>query len=281
MGDAAVVPSAMGANKLLKGFFCFAYSQNIRREDGIEIDVHWNLMPDLCGTDESATFWDAAVPMQLPDGSKIRTLQPSDLLFHGCLHGSLCVPVPRMRWIVDAVILLQGVESIRWGHLIDLAEELRYTLRLGTALKYLAFRFPRRANIPQAVIHCLLEREHSAEEIGDHEARMHPSNYPSSVFTNFRRCRVHSMLSHRTWPQEIRAFAYFLMTYWNLPTVWLVFILAPFFAARRIYRKYLSDAGWARPRWRWPEFPSDTSHPTRYRLVNDSVTLKQNQENLI
>jgi len=235
-------------NKLVRGFFRYAYSHNIQREHGIEIDLHWNLMPDLCGTKENASFWDAAVSVQLPEGFKVRTLEPSDFLFHCCLHDSPCVPVARTRWIVDAVILLRGVEFIQWGRLIDLAEKFRYTLRLGTALKYLASRFPAQVSIPQTIIDCLLGREHSAEERGEHEARMHPSRYPSNVFTNYRRCRAHSMPPHGKWPQEIRAFAYFLMIYWNLPTLWLVFVLTPFFAARRIYRKYLLPAKWAGPR---------------------------------
>jgi hypothetical protein len=222
--------------------FSSRYSQIIRRDDRVEIDLHWYLMDDLCGTAANETFWDAAVPMQLPDGSEVRTLESSDLLVHCCLHGLLWSPVPPTRWIVDAVILLQDVESIRWQRLIDLAERFRYTLRLGTALKYLASTFPRQANIPEGVIHSLLERDHSAEEVGEHQERMQPfpggEKYPPSALTYYRRFRAHSMPRNGGWIQEVRSFANFLMNAWDLPNLWLVFVLAPFLAARRIYRKY-------------------------------------------
>jgi hypothetical protein len=226
------------------------YSQNLERDDGMQIDLHWNLMDDLCERVANETFWDAAVPMQLPDGSEVRTLESSDLLFHCCLHGLLWWPAPPTRWIVDAVILLQDVESIRWRRLIDLAERFCYTLRLGTALKYLASTFPWQANIPEEVIHSLLERDHSAEEVGEYQERMHlfpyGEKYPPTALTVYRRFRAHSMPRTSSWIQEVRSFGYFLTNAWDLPNLWLVFVFAPFRAARRIYRKYFLGAGQTR-----------------------------------
>jgi hypothetical protein len=61
--------------------------------------------------------------------------------------------------------------------------------------------------------------------------------YPSA-FTYYRRFRAHSLPSHSNWIEEIRSCANFLMRYWDLPNVGLVFVVAPFRAARRICRKY-------------------------------------------
>jgi putative nucleotidyltransferase-like protein len=238
-------------------------------EDGwpqIQIDLHWYLMPDLCGTAANDTFWNSAVPMRLPDGSEVRTLQATDLLFHRCLHDIFWpwFTIPSTRWIVDAVTLLRDSKSIRWRHLVDLAEQLSYTLRLGTALSYLASTFPRQICIPEEVIQFLLNRDHSAEEIGEYQERMglppdgqeyprspmiflHPATFSPSVFTDYQRFRftyywrfrVRSVPLNGSWLQEIRAFACFLRVRWGLPNLWLVFVIAPFIAARRIYRKYL------------------------------------------
>src|SRR4029453_10332972 len=106
--------------------FSNCHGSNMEHSDGIEIDLHWNLLPDLCGTSVNQTFWDAAVPMRLPDGSQIRTLELSDLLFHCCLHGLVYSYRPSTRWVVDAIILSQNNESIRWQRLIDVAERFRY-----------------------------------------------------------------------------------------------------------------------------------------------------------
>jgi putative nucleotidyltransferase-like protein len=227
--------------KALNFFNC--HGRNMERSDGIEIDLHWNLMPDLCGPAVNQTFWDAAVPMRLPDGSQVRTLELSDLLFHSCLHGLLFSYLQSTRWVVDAIILLQNNESIRWQRLIDVAERFRYTLTLGTALEYLTSTFPRQANIPEAVIHSLLECHHSAEEVDEYKERFELSSnggkYPPGALTYYRRSRAHSEPQNRSWVEEIRSFANFLLRRWDLPNLWLVVVSAPFRAARRIYRKYL------------------------------------------
>ncbi len=248
--------------------FCTDYSdgsvtqpagqQSILTDDRIHIDLHWYLMPDLCGAAANETFWNSAVVMRLPDGSEVRTLQATDLLFHCCLHSPVWWPPPETRWIVDAVTLLRDTKSIRWRRLVDLAEQLCYTLRLGTALSYVASTFPRQTCIPEDVIHFLLNRDHSAEEIGEYRERVglppDGQECPPSVFTyywRFRftyywRFRVRSVPLNGSWLQEIRAFACFLRVSWGLRNLWLVFVIAPFRAVRRIYRKYLLRAGRAR-----------------------------------
>src|SRR5438552_5957692 len=178
-------------------------------------------MPDLFGAAANETFWNSAVVMRLPDGSEVRTLQATDLLFHCCLHSPVWWPPPETRWIVDAVTLLRDTKSIRWRRLVDLAEQLCYTLRLGTALSYVASTFPRQICIPEEVIHFLLNRDHSAEEIGEYQERMglppdgqeyprspmiflHPATFSPSVFTDYQRFRftfywwfwVRSLLLH-------------------------------------------------------------------------------------
>ncbi len=230
--------------------FSNSHGHNMERSDGMEIDLHWNLMPDLCGTAVNQTFWDAAVPMRLPDGSQVRTLELSDLLFHSCLHGLVFSHWRSTRWVVDAITLLQNNGSIRWQRLIDVAERFRYTLTLGTALEYLTSTFPRQANIPEAVIHSLLECHHSAEEVDEYEERFGLSSnrtkYPPGALTYYRRFRAHSEPQNRSWVEEIRSFANFLLRRWDLPNLWLVFVFAPFRAARGICRKYLFQAGRAR-----------------------------------
>jgi hypothetical protein len=227
-----------------------AGQQSILTDDRIHIDLHWYLMPDLCGAAANETFWNSAVVMRLPDGSEVRTLQATDLLFHCCLHDWLpWSPVPSTRWIVDVATLLRDSKSISWQRLVDLAEQLRYTLRLGIALSYVASTFPRQICIPEEVIHFLLNRDHSAEEIGEYQERMGLSpdvhEYPPNVFTRYWRfrftyyCRLRSVPLNGSWLQEIRAFACYLRVSWELPNLWLVFVIAPFRAARRIYRKYL------------------------------------------
>src|SRR5438067_1019622 len=83
---------------------------------------------------------------------------------------------------------------------------------------------------------------------------LHPATFSPSVFTDYQRFRftyywrfwVRSVPLNDSWLQEIRAFACFLRVRWGLPKLWLVFVIAPLRAARRIYRKYFFSAGRAR-----------------------------------
>src|SRR4029453_13907182 len=104
---------------------------------------------------------------------------------------------------------------------------------LGTALSYVASTFPRQICIPEEVIQFLLNRDKSADEIGEKKDGMGLSpkgqGYPPSMFTRYQRfrftyyCRLRSVPLNGSWLQEIRAFASFLRLSWGLPNLWLHF----------------------------------------------------------
>lgn len=223
-------------------YFFYRHSENICRKGGADVDVHWHLMDDLCGTASSQIFWDGAVSMHLPDGTEVRTLERTDLLFHACLHGLHWHPVPPTLWIVDALVLLQNAEAVKWKRLTDLADRFRYSLPLGSALNYLASAFPLQAKIPEPVIRYLLERDHSKDDVAEHEGRMRGDKYPRSVSSYYRSFRLRSLPSGIGWARETRAFLEFVASRWSLPNLWLVLIYAPARAIRRVFRRFSPGA---------------------------------------
>lgn len=231
------------ADRLPERYFFCRHSENAYREDGAEVDVHWHLMENLCGTAPNQIFWEGALPMTLPGGTQVNALQLTDLLFHACVHGLRWQPSPQLRWIVDALVLLRQDEELKWERLTALADTFRFSLPLGTALKYLNSTFPRQASVPESVIRYLLEREHPREEIVEHQERMElfprGENYPPSVLAYYRWFRIRSLPARTSWAGQIRSFLQFVTTRWNLPNAWLIFLYIPSRSVRRIYRKAL------------------------------------------
>jgi hypothetical protein len=86
----------------------------------------------------------------------------------------------------------------------------------------------------------MLDRQHSTEEVGEYMDRLCllVRKYPPSMLTGYRRLRAHCLPPNSSWFRKLRGFSYFLMNHWKLPNLWMVFILAPFRIARRIYCKY-------------------------------------------
>jgi Uncharacterised nucleotidyltransferase len=218
-------------------YFFYRHSENLYREGGGDVDVHWHLMEDLCGTASSQPFWDEALPLHLPDGTEARTFQLTDLLFHACLQSLHWKPVPATRWIVDALLLLQCGKPVDWRRLTDLADTFQYSLLLGSALQYLASNFPRQANIPNSVIGQLLDREHPKGEIAEHKGRLQGEHYPPNALTYYRWFRLRSLPRKLGWFQEIRSMAQFFASRWSLPNLWLILILGPLRFSKRLFRR--------------------------------------------
>ena len=104
--------------------------------DGLDFDLHWHLVPSSndAGADDSA--WTASVPCDI-GGRAIRALGPEDLLTVVCAHAALWSPDAPVRWVADAMRLLQaeghgfdwkrvGMQARRWHVVPHLAETLRY-----------------------------------------------------------------------------------------------------------------------------------------------------------
>jgi hypothetical protein len=73
------------------------------------------------------------------------------MLFHAIVHGVPWNPVPSIRWIADALTLINAPEyTIDWSRLVSTAKAHRYGLRLKTGMAYLVETF--RASVPPEVM---------------------------------------------------------------------------------------------------------------------------------
>ncbi len=113
-------------------------------------DLHWHLLKDCRYPNADDDFWTGAIPVQMADVST-RALNPTDQLLHVCVHGAAWNSVPPIRWVADAMTILNGSRSaVDWTRLIAQAEKRRLILPLREPLTYLCNSFG--ATIPSHVL---------------------------------------------------------------------------------------------------------------------------------
>ena len=101
------------------------------------MDLHWHLLPESCWPGADDEFWGHASTTSL-HGVPVSILDPTDQLFHTCAHGVKWEPVPSLRWIVDAAMILKDPSvTIDWDRLLRLTDRHRVVPSLRDALTYL------------------------------------------------------------------------------------------------------------------------------------------------
>jgi len=107
---------------------------------GDVVDIHWRLMRDCWNADKVDSLWDAAVAIKY-DSLTLETLCATDHLFHACGHGARYNPVSPIRWISDALMILNSSAEIDWDRLYQLGKTHRLNLLLFHSLSYLKKTF--------------------------------------------------------------------------------------------------------------------------------------------
>lgn len=129
------------------------HAQGFTNPKGEQLDLHWHVLVSALDSEIDRTFWEDSVPLEM-EQVRSRALNPTDLLLHVCVHGMTWAPVPPIRWVVDAVMILRKSEAeVDWQRLISLAERSHTTLPLLTALKYL--QGYTRGAVPEEVLETL------------------------------------------------------------------------------------------------------------------------------
>src|SRR5262249_26792281 len=82
-------------------------------------------------------YWRRAVPIRILDAETL-ALGPSDALLHAIVHGMRWNAEPTIRWVADAMAILQASgRDINWGGLVREAARQQVVLRLCVGLEYL------------------------------------------------------------------------------------------------------------------------------------------------
>ncbi|MGH7582276.1 MAG: nucleotidyltransferase family protein [Gemmatimonadales bacterium] len=109
--------------------------------DHAEMDLHWHVCYDAADSGADAAVLAAAEPVNFL-GCRVRQLDPTFLLFLVIVHGVRWAEETPVRWIPDAIRILQRRgNDVDWDEMFRFAEQRRLTHRVSLGLDYLARRF--------------------------------------------------------------------------------------------------------------------------------------------
>jgi hypothetical protein len=131
-------------------------------DSGQQLDLHWYLLRECRYPDADREFWDNAVPVRIA-GVESRTLGPADQLLHTCVHGYQWSDIPPIRWVADALTIIQGGEgNLDWRYLVEQVRTRGLVLPMRETLAYL--RESLFAPVPETTLEALWREPTSAAD---------------------------------------------------------------------------------------------------------------------
>ncbi len=101
---------------LRESFFRFRHAIDYENPTGGRVDVHWHALNLCCHPAFDEVFWKHAEPIEFL-GAPMQTCHATEHLLEICAHGIVWSPVPPVRWIADAVLLLRSSSGVDWERL--------------------------------------------------------------------------------------------------------------------------------------------------------------------
>ena len=199
---------------------------NFVHPTGLNLDLHWGFIP------ETTPLLDESVlkHSQLVQTSEIalRIPSPTDLLLQTCVHGLKPSPVPLIRWIPDAMTILNAsLPEIDWDRMVYLARKARICRPLHLALRYLIEEFE--APIPEYA----LEKLTPSFRLEYWEFWFHSHGSPYAA----RWCRFCLQEDHLTLGRQILHLPRFLQTTAHLKSPWAIPFYGLYWIGKRLYRR--------------------------------------------
>lgn len=139
------------------------------------LDVHWFIFPDSTFDPVLRQYQHRRVAVAF-EKFQIQTmmLAPEDLLIHTITHGLKYSPVPLIRWIADAVVILQRTPEFDWSYFLSQIDGLDIHWVMRRAFVYLQqHQF---VNIPEAVMATLSLYTPSQAQLNAFAIRAHKPN---------------------------------------------------------------------------------------------------------
>jgi len=134
------------------GLYTVAKGCDFVHRTGVHLDLHWNLIGQCMGAQADEDFWAAAVDRTF-EGRRVKVLDPADQLLHILVHGAAWSTLSPIRWIPDAMMVLDRRPDLAWDRLVRQACMRDLSLIVGDALRYLDGHFS--GVVPRSVLDSL------------------------------------------------------------------------------------------------------------------------------
>jgi hypothetical protein len=174
-------------------YFQSVHGDGFNNDLGYEIDLHWHVMAECCFDAADEFFWSGSLPFESGEITS-RSLNDSDHLVQTCVHGARWNEVPPLRWIADALMILNSPDShIDWERILRTAQDFRLNLQLAQTLGYLEQCFD--APIPNKVLEALNSTPKSRLEIKENVVRMNRKDIIGGWIADYYQYRTYSRLT--------------------------------------------------------------------------------------
>src|SRR5262245_34498002 len=155
------------------------HSTPFEDDGGRHVDLHWHLFWECFNAKDDDVYWEHAVPIQI-GGVQTLALNPTDQLLHTCWHGARWNEVPPIRWIADAMVILDAsAGEIEWPGLMQKARRHRVVMPVKNALEYLKKTFD--APVPDTLLKSLSTVRISKIERENYEVALNPMAPPTTT----------------------------------------------------------------------------------------------------
>ncbi len=212
------------------------HASAFRNAKGQHLDLHWHIMHECCTPSANDLFWQNAIRKEIR-GVPVWILNPAHQLLHVCVHGAKWDAIPPIRWVADAMAVLQVADNeLSWKQLLAVAAEFRLAYPLRETLRYLSGTF--NVPVPAEALDQLDSMPASGTE--KFEFRYRNENYhqklfgylPVMWFDHLRRSVGQNLIV------KSLGFIKYIREYWGLKSVWQM-PLKGLEMSRRRFRKLL------------------------------------------
>jgi hypothetical protein len=231
-------PRALSFKELTERCLLFKHAQPFDDASGREFDLHWHVLFTCLESTADEDFWNAAIPISVEDVPTF-ALCATDQLLHVCAHGAWWDPVPPVRWVADAMVILNATPDIDWDRLIEQARRCRLLLPIKETLGYLHDGLG--ASIPSAVLQSLRSMPVSNAEQLEYKVRTCPNDLRGPIMELWLQYMQYSRsLGGASLLRRASGFPRFLQFSWGIKHLWQV----PFYIVAKGMRRIWKIAAW-------------------------------------
>jgi hypothetical protein len=210
------------------------HSTPFEDDGGRQLDLHWHLFWECFHANDDEDYWQSAMPIKI-GGAQTLALSPTDQLLHTCWHGARWNEVPPIRWVADAMAILDAsAAQIEWQSLMKKAQRHRIVMPVRDSLAYLQKKFD--APVPDSVLNSLSAVRVSKIERENYELTLNPMAPPTTgkilrmLYYDYR--WLSSSTSSRF---KSLVFAKHLQARWNIDRLWHVPLYMSIRMLRRVF----------------------------------------------
>lgn len=227
------IPKERPLEDFSKEYISVRHAHDLINPDKFTIDLHWHLLHGYNDVNADSDFWDGAVRTTVNEVPTL-VLNPTDQLLHVCAHGVKWNSVPPIRWIADAVTIVNNAQDgINWDRMIFLAQRHQLILPIKGAMNYL--RSFLQTPVPETVLKELRTFSISKTEYFEYRIRTRPPRVLDGLLELHLLYRFYSRQTGKAnvfW--KIVRFPKFLQHVFGMDRLWHLILYVLFEFIRRI-----------------------------------------------